>query len=237
MQRKGLLVLAGIIIVVFVVFLAFVTRNKYNPSSSGSRGTSKEPIRTLTMEPRSVSEHQPKQVGKHSEPSQEELREFIALLDALDKSEKKKESSPSEIVSEAGSKIGGSEADDGEVAISPELEAVFIVYKDYRDKIRAINRADEPLSHRYSKICDRETELRDALKAAVEYEEKDKLRKELQQIDNEKQEVAILKAPLIEERDRLTEEMDEYVQEHCGITLLDFVDTHRDVYRTWAIAQ
>jgi len=155
-----------------------------------------------------------------------------------DESKETMGTSQPEAASDASSKAKVSETKDGKITISPKLESAFKVYKDYRDKIRTLNKENEPFDDRYGKLCQRDMELKDAINVATEEDEKSKLRKELQQVEKEKGEVAAIKAPILEERDRLTEEMNKYMQAHLETTIMEFEEgTYRGVYETWAKEQ
>ena len=207
------------------------TKNKEHLSTPNQQEMSEESTEVPAKEIRIARTPQPTRANKHTESSEEEREEESeALLRSLEEEEVE------DVQSEVASETEVPETEDSETTISPELETLFIVVKDWRNKQQANYREALPLSNRFARLVRREQEIHDA-SVGTSGEENQRLHEELRQVREEMEEVNASLNPLIEEREQLTRELEEYVETHYGMTLRRFFDTHGEAFDSWRKAQ
>lgn len=235
-MKRILLILAGSIVVILVIFGVFVTKNKEHPSTLNQLEITKESTDSFVKSVPTTSSPQPKQASEKIGPSEKEREEeFEALPKSLE--EKSVEDIQSEIASETKAPLTEAlETEDSKTRISPELEAIFTVVKNWRDKARAIDREIVPLINQYAALGQREQEIGNAI-SGTSGEENRRLHEELRQIQSEKQKLANLMDPLGAERDQITQELEQYLQTNYGMSIRQFFDTYSEVFDAWRKAQ
>ena len=128
----------------------------------------------------------------------------------------------------------GIEPDDS--AISLELEKLFIVINEWRDENVAHGDATVPFMREYAKLSKIETELNSAING-TSGEENQRLHDELLEVQIEKERIADLIAPLDQEWEQNTQELEQYLETNYEMTIRDFFDTYRDEFHSWREAQ
>lgn len=229
MRRKRYLTLAGIIVFVVILLFFMVYTTKYKNYFSNKRSDSLE-IGSISKSDNSdklnnVSNKQTAQVqskqSSHISPKQ--TNEKYGDIEA-DKTEALKP--------ETSAKTGTSVVETGSSGISPELEKMFVKYKEFVDQNLPITRASAHLNYRFSELSKREDKLWDDL-LVLRGEDYKAAEKELQQVRQEKSAVGDALSPYKQLSDQLAKKYDEYFQANYGMTLLEFKETYGEKFKAW----
>ena len=158
-----------------------------------------------------------------------------ALMEALDEMEESADTE-TEGTHPDTSKTALSEAVNSGTSISPELEAVFTVVKDYRDRIRVLYQERDSFMREYAPLSHRESEINHAINGTSGAENR-RLHEELQQVQDAKQKLADIIDPIGEESDGIRQELEQYLQANHGMISRQFYDTYGEAFDAWRNAQ
>ena len=128
--------------------------------------------------------------------------------------------------------------DDTEIdsEISPELETLFIVVNEWRNKNVAHGKKTVPFMREYAALSDIERELIFAIDG-TSGEENQRLHEELRQVQSGKQDIADTLEPFDREKERAKRELEEYLRTNYGLTIKAFFDRYREDFDSWRQAQ
>ncbi len=222
MQRK-LLVLAGSIVLISVAFFIFIIKNKERPLVQNPQEMPKESKETLketsVRNAPTISASQPKPVSENPPPSKEEWKEFEALLRSLEESEGEAEGTQPDTAAEA---------EGSETRISPELEEIFIGFKQFVEQLRALYKERLPFEPEFADLNHRQMEILKQLTGASEEETK-RLIEELHRNEERMETLKAILNPLVERQHQLE---NEFAQRY-GLTIEEFAIRHYKVYKAW----
>ena len=129
--------------------------------------------------------------------------------------------------------FNGTEIDSG---IDPELEMLFVVVNEWRDKNVAHGELTAPLMREYAELGHAEGDLILAIDG-TSGEETQRLYEELRQVQSEKENIANLLEPYDREMERNTQKLERYLETNYGLTIHSFFESYRGEFDSWRQAQ
>ena len=235
MARKFL----GFSCLVFLISIVYFiySRHQLQPESKNRHNQQKVAVELEAPVTRHISASrsaQPKTENSNPEPTEEEWAAFLAFLnnlEELEESEGTTETTQPEEVAET--EVYG--ADGGDRGISPELEEMFIHYKEvFLNRSREISQERAPFMRRVVEIDEWMDELDNLMtEKSNRGEPHQELREEYRQLSEERNEVFVALEPLDERRAQVFEEWEEYLLTNHGIDSTTFNETYTDALRAW----
>lgn len=177
---------------------------------------------------------QPKTEDSNPEPTEEEWAAFEAFLSNLEELEEL-EGTTETIQPEGVAETEAYSAEGDDTGISPELEGMFIHYKEvFLNRTREVDREITPFMRRIVEIDERMEELFDAImEKSNRGEEHQELLDARMQLYEERVEVSEALEPLDEQMAQIHQDWEEYLLANHGIDSTTFNETYTEALRTW----
>ena len=184
---------------------------------------------------------QPKTEDSNPEPTEEELAAFEAFLSNLEELEELEEldGTTETIQPEEVAETEVSETEGDDTGISPELEEMFIHYKEvFLNRSREVSLEIAPFMRRIVELDERTDELDNLMtEKSNRGEPHQELREEYRQLSEERNEVFVALEPLDERRAQVYEDWEEYLLANHGIDSTTFNETYNEALRSWLANQ
>ena len=180
---------------------------------------------------------QPKTEDSNPEPTEEEwaaFEEFLGNLEELEELEGTTEMTQIEEVAEA-DEVATSKTESDDTGISPELEKMFIHYKEVvLNRSREISQEIAPFMRRIVEYDERMDELDNLVTEKSNRDEPhQQLMEEYRQLSEQRNEVFVALEPFNERRAQVYEEWEEYLLTNHGIDSTTFHETYNETLRSW----
>ena len=177
---------------------------------------------------------QPKTEDSNPEPTEEEWAAFEAFLSNLEELEEL-EGTTETIQPEGVAETEAYSAEGDDTGISPELEEMFIHYKEvFLNQTREVDREITPFMRRIVELDERMDELDNLMtEKSNRGEPHQELREEYRQLFEERHEVFVALEPLDEQMAQIHQEWEEYLLANHGIDSTTFRETYNEALRSW----
>lgn len=120
--------------------------------------------------------------------------------------------------------------------IDPKLEMLFVAVNEWRGNNVAHGELTAPLMNEYAKLSRAEGDLLLAIDG-TSGEENRRLDEELRQVQREKESISNQLAPYDREQERITQELERFLETNYGLTIKTFFENYREDFDSWRRAQ